>query len=63
MLKTFCDKRVKIIDSNGKTHSGIVLDYIYPDENVSEKESIIVETLSGRLIEFYEKDIRSISVL
>lgn len=57
-------KRVKIIAMNGKKFEGKVTDYVYPEDNDPEIESIIIEDiLSGTAVEFPENDIKSIEVI
>lgn len=61
-LKKFYNRNVYIVTVNGKRFTGRVIDYIYPEDNENQMESIIVEdTLSGKLVEFYGEDIESIS--
>lgn len=62
-LKQYYLKKIQIIDVDGQCFKGIVNDYIYPEDNENEKESIIVDTIDGRVIEFYEYDIRSIKLI
>lgn len=60
-------KRVRIVDINGRTFEGVVTDYIYPDEDDTGSESIIVDCQSGPLkdrgVEFWQEDIKSIEVI
>ena len=60
-------KRVRIVDINGRTFEGAVTDYIYPDEDDTGSESIIVDCQSGPLkghgVEFWQEDIKSIEVI
>ena len=62
-LLDYYEKIVKIIDSDGQVFVGDVTDYIYPEDNESEKESIIVDCSGGELLEFYEEDISEIEVI
>lgn len=60
-------KNVKIIDTKERVWEGKVTDYIYPEDNEPEVESIIIKCKVGRfpgkLIEFTGLDIESIEVL
>lgn len=58
-LKQFYNKKVHIVDSLGKEWEGLVDVYAYPEENESEKESIIIKT-STISVEFEESDIKTI---
>ncbi len=62
-LKKYYEKDIIISDFDGKTFYGFVDDYIYPEDNDNEKESIILKTKSGVLIEFTEEDIAFIKEL
>ena len=53
-LVDFYGENVKITAVNGNVYTGVVEDYIYPEDNENGKESIIVE--------FYENDIFSIEL-
>lgn len=63
MLKQYYNKKVEIIDAEGQTFFGTVTDYIFPEDNEPEVESIIIDTLDGETIEFTEKDIKTIEVI
>ena len=62
-LKTYYEKNVIISDFDGKIFYGFVDDYVYPEDNENENESIIIKTKSGDLIEFTEDDIAFIKSL
>ena len=62
-LKKYYEKDIIISDFDGKTFCGFVDDYIYPEDNENEKESIILKTKSGDLIEFTADDIAFIQEL
>ena len=62
-LVQYYNKKVKITDKDGCNFSGMVNDYIYPEDNEPEQESIIIDTNEGEVLEFYEKDIRQICVI
>lgn len=59
------NQNVKIVDIDGNVFEGIVSDYVYPDDD--EAESIIIEckkgALSGKSVEFWEQDIKTIQVI
>ena len=61
-LVDFYGENVKITAVNGKVYTGVVDDYIYPEDNENGKESISVDTTSKDIIEFYENDIFSIEL-
>ena len=61
-LVDFCGENVKITAVNGNVYTGVVEDYIYPEDNENGKESIIVATTSKDIVEFYENDIFSIEL-
>lgn len=62
-LKQLLNSNVKIAAKNGRTFTGRVSEYFYPDENENGKESIVVDTNVGPSIELYEKDIRSVELI
>lgn len=62
-LRKFEGKRVEIKTHENQLFVGMVGDYIYPEDNESGKESIVLDTKDGDLVEFYEKDIKSICYL
>lgn len=61
-LLKYYNKKVKILCENDLVFEGWVNDYIYPEDNENEKESIIIDTIDGKIIEFYEKDILTIEI-
>nr|DAE02039.1 MAG TPA: hypothetical protein [Siphoviridae sp. ctgEn20] len=61
-LVDFYGENVKITAVNGNVYTGVVEDYIYPEDNENGKESIIVDTTSKDIVEFYENDIFSIEL-
>ena len=62
-LKQFYNKKVKIVADNDLVFLGTVNDYFYPDDNKNEKESIVVDTIEGSAVEFYEDDIAEIEII
>lgn len=62
-LKKYYGKRVKITYDEGKVFEGIVTDYIFPEDNFNEKESIMVDSPFEGMVEFQSIDIRSITVI
>lgn len=62
-LKQFYNKKVKIVADNGIVFLGTVNDYFYSDDNESEKESIVIDTVEGSAVEFYEDDIAEIEII
>lgn len=61
-LKKYYNKKVHIVDSSGKEWEGLVDTYIYPEENESGNESIIVKT-DTISVEFEQTDIGKIEEL
>ena len=63
-LKQLYGKRVRIVDIDGELFEGKVTDYIYPGDDDTELESIIIDCekgkLAGKSVEFWERDIQSI---
>ena len=61
---TFEGKIVRIVDVDGEVFEGRVTDYIYPDDDDTGHESIIIDCTKGKLVgesvEFWERDIQSI---
>lgn len=62
-LKQYYNKKVKIVDRIDAVIYGTVSDYFYPEDNEPEEESIVVDSLNGELLEFYEKNIKSIEIV
>ena len=62
-LRQYDGEKVKIVDVDGQVFFGFVSDYFYPEDNEPEEESIVIDSVSGDLLEFYEKHIKSIEVL
>ena len=60
-------KKVRIVDVDGDKFEGTVSDYIYPDEDDTGLESIVINCtkgpMSGNYVEFWEKDIKTIEVI
>ncbi|UPQ85221.1 hypothetical protein M0R79_06065 [Ignavigranum ruoffiae] len=63
-IKKVWGKKVIIESADGKIFRGKVTDYIYPEDNENDKESIIVDAI-GHLYpyEFYEDDIIKIEII
>ncbi len=51
---------MNIVTKEEIAFSGVVTEYFYPDENESGKECIVIDSLSGYPVEFYEEDIKII---
>lgn len=60
-------KNVRIIDIKNRIWEGKVTDYIYPEDNDPEVESIIIKCevgqFPGKSVEFTEPEIHSIEVI
>ena len=61
-LIELCGGKINITAKNKRTFRGTVIDYLSPDENPTEVESIIVDTEDGTLVEFYADDIESLRI-
>lgn len=59
-LKQFYSEKVNIVTNEGTEFSGVVTEYFYPEDNESGKESIVIDSSNGDIVEFYEKDIKTI---
>lgn len=62
-LKQFYGEKVKIVAGNGTVFLGTVNDYIFPEDNESGKESIVVDTIENQAIEFNESGIQTIEII
>ena len=62
-LVKYLDKNVKIVFTDEDILEGKVVDYVYPEDNENNKESIIIKDSKSRYIEVYEKEILSIEVI
>lgn len=56
-------EKVKIVCDNEQTYFGKVTDYINPEDNEPEGESIVLRTLEGVLIEFRPEEIKEIEII
>lgn len=60
-------KKVRIIDIDERVFEGVVSDYVYPEDDETGSESIIVICTSGPLagnsVEFWECDIKDIEII
>lgn len=62
-LLQFLHEKLKIVSVSGRTFTGVINDYFYPDDNDNGKESIVMDTDMGLLIEFYEDDIQTAEII
>lgn len=62
-LEYYYCKNVNIESVSNGTFSGFVNEYIESEDNDSGKESIVIKTEDGKLIEFEKKDIKKIEIL
>ncbi len=62
-LKEYYNKKVNITDISGILWEGIVTDYIFPEDNEPQIESIVLRTKNNDLIEFFEKEIQKIDLI
>ena len=61
-LKIYYGKKVLIYTANDTYLKGVVEDYFFPEDNEDNRESIVISTRSGEIIELNEDDIVTISV-
>lgn len=61
-LKIYYGKKVLVYTTNDSYLQGTVDDYFFPDDNEDGRESIVISTSAGDLIELCEEDIVTISV-
>lgn len=62
-LGDYFEKKVKIVFKDKDVLEGEVFDYVYPEDNENNKESIIIKDSKSRYIEVYEKEILSIEII
>ena len=62
-LKQYFERTVAIVTDNGKMFFGVIDDYIYPDDNEHNLESIVLKTANGDLYEFTNEDIETIKII
>lgn len=62
-IGVYSGKQVRIVTPDDKVFEGYISEYVYADDNESGNESIIMDSLDGRLIEFEETDIKEIVIL
>ena len=65
--KSLEGEKVNIVDIDGEIFEGVVLDYIYPEDNEPEGIAAIdiykCPQRAGQGVSFYETDIKSIVVI
>ena len=62
MLKELYGKHVILTTVDNEIFHGVVDDYIFPEDNEDNKESIILITPKSDLIEFKESEIANIII-
>lgn len=62
-LSAYEGKKARIEDIDGQTFYGVVTDYIFPEDNVPEGESIVLRTLQNVHIEFRKEEIKNIELI
>lgn len=66
-LRQYYEKSIRIVDVDGNVFEGQVTDYVYPGDDDTGLESIIIDCTKGKLegksVEFWEKDIKSIEIM
>ena len=60
-MREFYGKRVVVLAANGRVFEGGVEDCFFPEDN-DGRESIVVKTLAGDLVEFCADDIGCVLV-
>lgn len=58
-IRSYCGKKVLITADEQEKFAGVVVDYVFPEDNNSEGESII-RSIDGQLIEFRPEEIKTI---
>lgn len=61
-LMKYLDQHVEVTTTQGEIIKGIATDYMYPEDNNPQKESIIIETTNEDLIEIFTDEIKKIEV-
>lgn len=56
-------KKARIEDIDGHVFYGVVTDYVFPEDNVPEGESVVLKTLDDVHIEFRKEEIKKIEIL
>lgn len=59
-IRKYYGKKISITTMDQKHFAGTVIDYVFPEDNDPEGESIIIRSLDGALIEFRGEEIREI---
>lgn len=62
-LSTYEGKKARIEAIDGQTFYGVVTDYIFPEDNEPEGESIVLRTLQNVHIEFRKEEIKNIELI
>lgn len=62
-LRNYYEKEVEILSVDGNFFRGRINDYFEPDDNENNLESIVMDTIDGDIIEFYEHDIETITII
>ena len=59
-LRQYEGKNVLITTEDQKKFAGKAIEYVFPEDNDSEEESIIIRAIDGQLIEFRNEEIKDI---
>lgn len=64
-IKQYVSKKVTILTVDSKTFYGTVIDYIFPEDNEPEGESIVLRSpeYKGMLFEFRPDEIKEIKAI
>lgn len=60
IIRSYCGKKVLITADEQEKFAGVVVDYVFPEDNNPEGESIIIRSIDGQLIEFRPEEIKAI---
>lgn len=63
LLKEMLGKNIRITTPNKSIFTGNVCEYIFPEDNESGKESIVLKMSNGKLIEFGEMDMKNVDII
>lgn len=59
-IRRFCGKKILITTEEQEKFEGLVIDYVFQEDNIPEGESIIIRSAGGNLIEFRSEEIKGI---
>ena len=59
-IRSYCGKKGMVTAEEQEKFAGVVVDYVFPEDNNPEGESIIIRSIDGQLIEFRPEEIKTI---